>query len=168
MTNYFAGVTTLEELKAAYRKLAMQYHPDCGGDTATMQQINAQHDKLFEELKAQHNARAEADTTGKTHATTETPEEFRNIIIELLKLSGLDIELCGSWLWITGNTLTHKDALKALGLRWSANKKAWYWHHPEDGYKRFGKKAYSMNQIRSRYGSTNIVGVKPENAPVVA
>lgn len=168
MKNYFAGVTTLDELKAAYRKLAMQYHPDRGGDTATMQQINAQHDELFEELKAAHNAKAEADTTGKTHATTETPEEFRNIIIELLKLPGLDIELCGSWLWITGNTIQHKDALKALGLKWSANKKSWYWHHAEDGYRHYGRRSYSMEHIRGKYGSTKVVGVKPENAPVVA
>ena len=31
---------TLDEVKAQYKKLAKQYHPDLGGDTATMQEIN--------------------------------------------------------------------------------------------------------------------------------
>ena len=53
MTQYFQNVKTLDELKKQYRRLAMKYHPDCGGDTAIMQQINAEHDALFEVLKKQ-------------------------------------------------------------------------------------------------------------------
>lgn len=102
---YFNDIRTLDELKAAYRRfLAMQYHPDRGGDQETMKQINAEHDAIFELLKRQQNERADADKTGKTHHTTETAEEFREIITALLELDGLDIELCGSWLWIGGNT----------------------------------------------------------------
>lgn len=170
MKNYFDGITNLNELKDAYRKLSKMYHPDINpnADPEIMKQINAQHDSLFEVLKARQNAAADADETGKTKHTTETPEEFRTIVIELLKLSGLDIELCGSWLWITGNTREHKERLKALGLKWSQNKTAWYWHHPEDGYKRYGKRNYSMDHIRSRYGSAYLTGVNAENAPVVA
>lgn len=33
---YFAGIKTLDELKAAYRRLAMKHHPDRGGDLKTM------------------------------------------------------------------------------------------------------------------------------------
>ncbi len=152
MTNYFENIGTLDELKKAYRRLAMLHHPDRGGDLETMKEINRQHDALFEILKHQHNARADADTTGRTHRTTESPEEFRNIIDLLLKLDGLKVELCGSWLWIGGETRKHKDALKAAGCRWSSNKKLWYWRHPEDAhpYHR-GKK--TIGQIRTKYGS---------------
>lgn len=41
---YFSNVKTLDELKRAYRLLCMKHHPDVGGDTATMQAINAEHD----------------------------------------------------------------------------------------------------------------------------
>lgn len=144
---YFTNINTLDELKAAYRRLSMKHHPDCGGDTATMQEINAEHDKLFEMLKAKHNAAAD-----EFHQTTETPEEFREIITLLLRLDGLTVELCGSWLWIGGDTRTHKDALKAAGCRWSNNKMLWYWHHAEAGRKWRRGKA-TMSDIRTKYGS---------------
>ena len=144
---YFIGVSTLDELKAAYRRLSMKHHPDRGGDTATMQEINAEHDELFERLKKQHNASAD-----EFHQTTETPEEFREIIELLLRLEGLTVELCGSWLWIGGDTRQHKETLKAAGCRWSNNKKLWYWHHAEEGRKWRRGKA-TMSEIRIKYGS---------------
>lgn len=144
---YFTNINTLDELKAAYRRLSMKYHPDRGGDTATMQEINAEHDELFERLKKQHNASAD-----EFHQTTETPEEFREIIELLLKLEGLTVELCGSWLWIGGDTRQHKETLKAAGCRWSNNKKLWYWHHAEEGRKWRRGKA-TMSDIRTKYGS---------------
>ena len=51
---YFTNIRTLDELKAAYRRLALKYHPDMGGSTEIMQEINAEHDALFEQLKRQH------------------------------------------------------------------------------------------------------------------
>ena len=145
--NYFKNIKTLDELKAAYRRLVMQHHPDRGGDTATMQQINAEYDELHEVLKNKHNA-----TADEFHQTTETPEEFRQIIELLLKLQGLTVELCGSWLWISGDTLQHKDKLKAAGCRWSASKKMWYWRHAEESQKWHRGKS-TINEIRYKYGS---------------
>lgn len=144
---YFINVTTLDELKKQYRRLAMMHHPDHGGDTATMQAINSEYDELHEILKAAHNK-----TADEYHQTTETPDEFRDIIDKLIRLDGLEVELCGSWLWIGGNTREHKDDLKAAGCRWSSNKKLWYWHHAEEG-RRWHKGSATMNQIRNKYGS---------------
>ena len=88
MAQYFADCKTLDELRIAYRKLAAIHHPDVGGDVATMQAINAEHDRVFEALKAAHNASAD-----EYHQTTETPEEFRRVVVELLKLSGLNYSM---------------------------------------------------------------------------
>lgn len=41
-----------------YKKLAMLHHPDCGGTTEEMQEINAEYDELFAVLK---NAKSTAD-----------------------------------------------------------------------------------------------------------
>ena len=37
---YFQNINSLAELKKSYRVLALQNHPDKGGSTETMQQIN--------------------------------------------------------------------------------------------------------------------------------
>ena len=103
---YFQNCKTLDELKAEYRRLIKIHHPDRGGDTATMQAINNEYAARFEVLKKQHN-----DTHDAEHQTTETPREFIEILEKLLKIDGLDIELCGSWLWISGDTYSHKAEL---------------------------------------------------------
>lgn len=156
---YFENVQTLDDLKRAYRLLAMKHHPDVGGDLATMTAINNEHDELFELLKKQQNAKAQ---DGKTYATTETPEEFREIIETLLRMDGLEVELCGSWLWIGGETKKHKEALKAAGCRWSRKKGLWYWHHAEDGSRRH-RGSKSMEEIRETYGSQTFRGKAAEN-----
>ena len=144
---YFTECKTLDELKREYRRLASIHHPDVGGDTATMQAINAEYDEMHEILKAAHNQQAD-----EHHQTTETPDEFRDIVERLLRMDGLEVELCGSWLWIGGNTREHKDGLKTAGCRWSSNKKLWYWHHAEEGC-RWHRGTKTINQIRSKYGS---------------
>lgn len=144
---YFINCKSLEELKAEYRRLVKLHHPDCGGDTETMQAINDEHDRVFEALKHQHNASAD-----EYHQTTETAEEFRRVIVALLKLDGIVCELCGNWLWISGNTREHKEELKSIGCRWSQNKKMWYWRHAEEGRKHYRGHA-TMGEIRTKYGS---------------
>lgn len=44
---YFNNIHSLTELKKQYRALAIANHPDKGGDTETMQEINAEFDALF-------------------------------------------------------------------------------------------------------------------------
>lgn len=67
---YFVNVNSFDELKKQYRRLAMQYHPDRGGDTETMQAINAEFEMLFPALKLAYNKTAE-------RPTTDTAESYR-------------------------------------------------------------------------------------------
>lgn len=48
---YFQNIHSLADLKREYRHLAMQNHPDKGGDTAIMQQVNTEFERLFEVWK---------------------------------------------------------------------------------------------------------------------
>lgn len=152
---YFTNCKTLEELKKAYRKAALENHPDHGGNVETMAEINAEYDMMFERLKNAHNA----NTTDETKKTTETPNEFKDIIETLIRLDGIQIEICGSWLWISGNTYTYRKELGAAGCKYSKNKKMWYWHHEEDSYTYRHKSRTTMDEIRMKYG-TETVNIK--------
>ena len=72
--DYFEGANTLEEVEARYRELARQYHPDLGGDAATMAEINRQRTmaRAFFRGRAEVAAADEAaDTTPEAAANTE-------------------------------------------------------------------------------------------------
>ena len=48
---YFQNIHSLADLKKEYRRLALQHHPDKGGDTAVMQQVNIEFEKLYDVWK---------------------------------------------------------------------------------------------------------------------
>lgn len=150
---YFDHCKTLAELKAEYRRLALLHHPDHGGDTATMQAINAEHDRVFERLKAAQNAAADADPEGKTPHTNEQPEDFRRVLEALRTLAGVIVELCGTWLWIGGDTYQHRETLKEAGCQWAPKKEKWYWRPDEERRARNRRREISMERIREKYGS---------------
>ena len=148
MTNYFANCNTLEELKKAYRKLAIANHPDKGGDPEVMKAINAEYEIAFNRVKNIHiNSKGEE----YTKETNEAPDEFINIINELVKMQGVVIEIIGSFLWLSGNTKDYKEQIKALGFKWSSNKMMWY-KSPE-GYRKHSRKNFDINEIRNMFGS---------------
>lgn len=157
MKNLFEGIQTLTELKAQYRKLAFMFHPDHGGDLEKMKDLNNQYDELFNILKNNYNKQAKEQGT---HETNEMPEQYREIILAVMDLEGIEIELVGSWIWVSGNTREHKAVLKENGFLWASKKLMWYWR-PEQ-YKSFSRKSKSMSEIRNKYGSEKIVNNTPK------
>lgn len=149
---YFTKIETLEELKKQYRTLAMKNHPDRGGDPEEMKLINAEYDKAFSEVKDTHkNAKGET----YTKESTETPEEFRDIMDRLMRMGGVEIEIIGCFIWLSGSTKEHKDCIKAMGFRW--HKKKMIWYKSPEGYRRRGNKQYSMDEIRDMYGTSGTI-----------
>ena len=148
---YFAACTTLEALKKEYRRLCMIHHPDRGGDAATMAAINNEYDEAFHRL--QHQQRTAQATTQEAQ-TEEVPEEFRAVIEKLIRIQDIIIEICGSWIWVTGATYPHREELKAAGLRYSKNKTAWYWH--PSTYIHRTRRGYSLEEIRDLHGSERV------------
>lgn len=66
--NYFEGCNTYAEVEARYRELARENHPDLGGDTATMAEINRQHSMA----RAYFQGRGETAPAAERSADTET------------------------------------------------------------------------------------------------
>ena len=74
------------------------------------------------------------------------------MIAQIIHLAGLNIELCGAWLWVSGETFANREALKAAGLRYASKKQMWYWR-PEEAACPRSRRGATMNDIRRKYGS---------------
>jgi len=148
---YFTNCKTLDQLKREYKRLAKIHHPDCGGDDATMAAINAEFDLLSKKLPKET---ATGETYQPRDEEREAPEKFREAVAATLNMDGVNVELCGAWLWVTGNTYPNRERLKAAGYRFSKNKVAWYWH--DENSIAHSKKRYSLDEIRLMHGSETI------------
>lgn len=146
--SYFNNVNSLEDLKKEYRKLVFIHHPDRGGDTTSMQELNYKYEKLFEQLKYKHN------TDNPNRQTTETSDQFIGILEQLNKFINIEIEIIGNWLWVSGNTYPIKNELRKI-LQWSKSKKMWYWRADENkcGWYKTDK---SIDDIRAKFGTTKV------------
>jgi len=158
-TNYFQNCSTIEEIKKQYRKLAQQFHPDHNRDTDTneiMTEINSQYEKFrYQKFTATNHE------TNKTYEQTFDPfDGYRELINKLINIPNITIELCGSWLWITGETKQYKELLKEIGFTFSGKKCAWYWK--PGTFRKKSKKELNLDEIRNLYGSET---VKPDNRP---
>jgi hypothetical protein len=69
-------------------------------------------------------------------------------------MTGIEIELIGSWIWITGNTFPVRGMLKNEGYKFSHSKAVWYWHKGEY-FKKSGK-LMSMDDMRDAWGSEKV------------
>lgn len=150
--------TPIENIKRQYRKLAMENHPDMGGDVKTMQAINAEYDKLVKSHYNIHESRkGEVYTDERQTAPDDVTAMFADILdglIRVLKIDADDIEVCGKFLWLHNTTKFNKHHYKALGFRWSVNKKLWY--RSPAGYRGTKHRAWSMDEIRGAYGSYKV------------
>lgn len=157
---YFAQTATVEEIKSLYRNLAMQHHPDRGGSEEVMKEINRQYHEALKRCDGQQGDPERKPYEYKPDVETEIMEK----LLELLKLRSLDIALIGCWLWVSGNTKSNRDALKAAGLQWHSERKCWY--YKPQGWKRSYKSKGSLAQLADRYGYRKFQTAKDEQMPV--
>jgi hypothetical protein len=157
MTEYrfFYACQTLDDAKSLYRKLAQQYHPDRGGDTRTMQELNAEYARFQSEFayRSERTRQTAAHEEGKKtaadyHDLSEVIETLR-VKIEAILNMGLEAELCGLWIWVSGDTRPQKDAIKELGFKWAPDKKLWFFA----GVPSFNRTRRTMDEIRNMHGS---------------
>lgn len=141
------GVASPDSIKLAYRKAAQKYHPDRNPSGEHMMKlINAAY-----ELVKNHEGQVEA---GEDFGATLN--KALNAIFGL----GLIIEVCGSWIWVTGETRIHKEVLKAAGYFWAAKKLCWYFRAESKKGNRGAN--WPMDQIRETFGSKKVSGFQPK------
>ena len=168
---YFRNVNTIEELRRQFRDLLKKHHPDNGGNEDIAKEINAEYDVLFKILKDKHESKTSAGAGAESNSKKyndntynyEEDVKLREVIQKIIHFTDISIEICGSWIWVSGNTYQYRKELKEIGFMWASQKKQWYWH--SDAYVKKSRKTLSMQEIRNYYGSTE---VKPEERKKLA
>lgn len=146
---WFTNVRTVEELRKQYRQLMKKHHPDVGGSTENAKEINAEYDSLFTVLSSQ-------ETVQEKREYNNPAEEDKAIraILDALATVNADVEIIGSWVWITHGSYPYRELLKSMGFKFAAKKKAWCWHFGE--YHRHHKREITLDEIREKYGSQHV------------
>lgn len=148
---FFAGLTTAAEINAVYKALAFHLHPDNGGSSDLMAELNSQRKTALSECPDQPIL-----FLPENCETSSMDADALEIIERASHIPGVSVELCGSWVWVTGDTKPVKEQLKELRFRYSSGKRAWYWHDPREGYRRRGRRHYSLDEIRDMHGSQKL------------
>ena len=135
-----SGDIVPDQIKAAYVAACKKYHPDINPAGAEMMKVvNAAYD-ILRDYKG--TIREEQSDYG---------DLFNDALNAAVVLSGVFVEVCGVWLWITGDTRQHKNTLKKSGYKWAPKKKAWYFR-PEQ-FRSFSRGKTTLEEIREKYGS---------------
>lgn len=139
-----------DELKTAYRNACKKYHPDINPNSLElMKLINCAYDFLKKNL----------NKWSHTQTTNDTPidEVLQDLFNKIKHFVNIKSEVCGTWLWISGETWRYKKELKEYGFKWAFKKKQWYWSPA--GYRKRTKRVFTMDEIRSKYG---LIELEPE------
>ena len=147
--NYFKDCKTIDEVKALYRTLAKQHHPDRGGSTETMQAINIEYAFVCAKILKGENI-----STAETEEEILKAEKYREALEKIISLEGIIIELVGAWIWVTGNTYPHRAIFKQAGYLFAYKKVAWYFR--TDEFKTHNRHQLTLEQIKAKYGSKDL------------
>lgn len=158
MTQYFEGLTSQDEIRKRFKELAKAHHPDLGGCVEEMKEINKQYDDVLQGIYQK-----EGKSLSEIDELLKNSQEIREKLYDILQVYGVVVELCGSWIWITGDTKPVKEKLKDMGCKWSNQKAAWYWHNSE-GKRWKGPNKWNLEQIRFRHGSEIIKEMRKREA----
>ncbi len=139
------GDITHEIVKKAYRVAVKKYHPDVNPAGEEMMKI------INDAYSVLKDYQGSIPTRG-TESASQYPEELNSALNSIITLSGLMIEVCGSWVWVTGDTMKHRKILKDNGFKYASKKKAW--HFRPDNWKSKSRGKSSLDDIRLKYGST--------------
>lgn len=139
------------DLKAARAAFAKQYHPDVNPDGLEMMKLgNAAFDMLIQNLELV--AREFATFTKDADEYDSIPAAIMEKFAAIRRAHGLIVELCGTWLWVSGATKENKDMMKAEGFRWCSKKMMWSWH--PDTYRKLSRRgAWDISEIRETFGT---------------
>jgi len=162
------GTINAETVKAAFRKMALEHHPDKGGTKFGMQVINAANEALQAYLEESGPSHIEIKESELNFAQ-EVNDAINAAIEHIPEEWGATIELIGSWAYLFGTKSRYVngkkcpvigaiiDALMVAGWSWNGSRKCWVCSPKEDKGVYYGKRdRKSTDELRDTYGSTEV------------
>jgi curved DNA-binding protein CbpA len=156
LSGYFEtnNIKTLDDLKKQYYKLAKKYHPDTDtGSKEDFQALANEYEKLFKKLLNGSNLSSDEKET-----EIAIDANLRKIYESIMHLPGIEVELAGQWLWVSGQTYPIREELKKADFKFASKKKMWYYPGVEAG----GRGNFSISEIRNKYGSVKLQTARQE------
>jgi len=120
MKNWFEDVKTVDEAKKVYRKLAMEHHPDQGGNEETFKEIYSQFERVLEIFM--HSAFNSFEEKRGFEAKGNV-NVFADILKKVMEFN-VTIEIIGYWIYAF-DSYEVKDQLKEMGFWFSKKHRAW-------------------------------------------
>lgn len=155
LKKHFRDAASVETIKKQLMILMTTRHPAVGGNAEDWAEIEREYLLCLQGL----DRSASPGSNGEMHTyyyNEEQESETAKMAGKLLGLGldGVRLALIGKWLWLTGETRQHAATLKGLGLRYSGDKQAWYWHL--GGYKKRSGKTATFAGMAAKYGYREI------------
>ena len=95
-----------------------------------------------------------------------------DILEQLIRIPEIVIEICGSWIWISGNTRAYKEEIRAVdggeSFRCGFSGRKGMWYFSPAGYRKKSKAELSIDAIRDLYGSEAVSKDQEEDEKVKA
>lgn len=138
-----------DQVKSAYRKASKVYHPDVNpAGLAMMQAVNEAYESLMKE--------SFPILVSDSEVVSNYGEILNTALNAIINCVGLTIEICGAWIWVSGETKSNKDTLKSADFIWSSQKEMWYFRPQSQKRRYYGSHQNSIDEIRAKYGSEKI------------
>lgn len=149
-TNYFANVTTMEELKTEFKMWCKKLHPDMPtGDKEAFQNMKNEYDEMVKVMAANEKDSVKAEKVAGL---------YKDIMEAIISLNLRDITIHGTWIWVECDK-EQKDVhkvLKELKFFFNSKRSVWQWHEPSEGKGRYSNKTEA--EIAATYGTIKIKG----------
>lgn len=153
-------------LKSMWRKIAIELHPDKGGDIEAFKEAQNEYQSLLDRVNADFTAINDSpESYGDwVDFLSNVSDVVRDAVLKIrpvIEAHQAEMEVCGTWVWISATTPNMASDLKSVGLKWAPKKRQWFFNGQPWRGKRMSKGA-----IRDTFGSETYRAKKDEKLAI--